>query len=354
MPAGVPNRRDIERGFVTVPRMRTAFGAEFELVDGYLNTPSIGVPPLHVAEAVEGFVRDWRTGAQRAADFDALVDDTRASFARLVGVPAERVAVGPAVSPLVGMVAQAVPDGCRVLTVEGEFTSVTFPFAVQADRGVQVTEVPLAGLAEEVGRHDLVAVSVVQSADGAVVDLGALRAAAVPVLLDVTQAAGWMPLELDWADWVVCAGYKWLLAPRGAAWLAVHPRAVEWTRPVAASWYAGQDRWHSVYGLPLRLADGARAGSTSPRRGRRSRARHRRCPTSRPSTSTPCEPTGSASPTDSGPPSDSPPREAPSWRWVSRTRWNGWPRRGWSPVPGRAALGSASISTTRRPMSNGW
>lgn len=262
MPAGVPNRRDIERGFVTVPRMRTAFGAEFELVDGYLNTPSIGVPPLHVAEAVEGFVRDWRTGAQRAADFDALVDDTRASFARLVGVPAERVAVGPAVSPLVGMVAQAVPDGCRVLTVEGEFTSVTFPFAVQADRGVQVTEVPLAGLAEEVGRHDLVAVSVVQSADGAVVDLGALRAAAgdaaVPVLLDVTQAAGWMPLELDWADWVVCAGYKWLLAPRGAAWLAVHPRAVEWTRPVAASWYAGQDRWHSVYGLPLRLADGAR------------------------------------------------------------------------------------------------
>ncbi len=248
--------------------MRAAFEAEFDIADGYLNTPAVGVPPVHVAETVEEFVRRWRTGAQRPADFDKVVDDTRESFGRLVGVPGDRVAVGSAVSPLVGMVAQAVPDGCRVLAAEGEFTSVTFPFAAQADRGVEVTEVPLAALPGEVAEHDLVAVSVVQSADGAVVDLEALRAAAesaeVPVLLDVTQAAGWMPLRLDWADWVVGAGYKWLLAPRGVAWLAVHPKAVERTRPVAASWYAGRDRWSSIYDLPLRLADGARRFDISP------------------------------------------------------------------------------------------
>ncbi|WP_197321170.1 aminotransferase class V-fold PLP-dependent enzyme [Saccharomonospora sp. NB11] len=248
--------------------MRTAFGAEFDVVDGYLNTPVVGVPPRRAVEAVQRFVRDWSTGRLRAADLDPIVDDTREAFGRLVGVPGDRVAVGSSVSPLVGLVGQSVPDGCRVLVAEGEFTSVTFPFAAQADRGVTVTEVPLPDLPDAVARHDLVAVSVVQSADGAVVDLDAVRVAAeaarVPVLLDISQAAGWRPLRLDWADWVVGAGYKWLLAPKGVAWLAVHPRVVDRMRPVAASWYAGQDRWDSIYGLPLRLADTARRFDVSP------------------------------------------------------------------------------------------
>jgi selenocysteine lyase/cysteine desulfurase len=84
------------------------------------------------------------------------------------------------------------------------------------------------------------------------------------VLLDATQAAGWLPLDVAWADWVVAAGYKWLLAPRGSAWLAVRPDAQERTRPVAANWYAGEDPWAAVYGLPLRLAGDARAFDLSP------------------------------------------------------------------------------------------
>ena len=112
--------------------------------------------------------------------------------------------------------------------------------------------------------HDLVVVSVVQSADGAVADLDGLRAAGKPVLLDVTQAAGWLPLRLDWADWVVGAGYKWLLTPRGAAWLAARPDGLERTVPQAANWYAAQDPWEGIYGLPLRLADDARRLDLSP------------------------------------------------------------------------------------------
>ena len=180
-------------------------------------------------------------------------------------------------------------------------------------------------------------------------DLGALRAAAgdaaVPVLLDVTQAAGWMPLELDWADWVVCAGYKWLLAPRGAAWLAVHPRAVGGPGP-SPSWYTGQDRWHSVYGLPLRLADGARRFDIFPAWPSFAGTAPGVVLPRVPSTSTPgASPRGRPRrPTQGRRRTTCPPREAPSWRWTSRTRWNGWPRQRWSPVPGRAALGSASIS----------
>lgn len=235
---------------------------------GYLNTPSIGVPPAQAADAVEEAVRRWRSGADRPGDFDHAVGVARAAFGRLVGVPAEWVATGATVSELISSVATGIPDGSRVLTAQGEFTSVTFPFAAQEHRGIKVLETELAELPSRVDSADLVAVSVVQSADGAQVDLDALRqscrAAGVPVLLDATQAAGWMPLELDWADWVVAGGYKWLLAPRGASWLAVHPRAKRLTCPVGANWYAGADPWQSIYGLPLRLAGDARAFDLSP------------------------------------------------------------------------------------------
>ncbi len=241
---------------------------DFEVPDGYLNTPSIGIPPVRAGQAVEGAVRRWRTGVDQPADFDHAVATARQAFGRLVGVPADRVAIGSTVSQLVSCVAAGIPDGSRVLTAVGEFTSVTFPFAAQEHRGIKVIEADLDQLPAAVDSADVVAVSVVQSADGSRVDLAALRrnarAAGVPVLLDATQAAGWLPLELDWADWVVAGGYKWLLSPRGASWLAVHPRAMRLTRPISANWYAGADPWQSIYGLPLRLAQGARALDLSP------------------------------------------------------------------------------------------
>ncbi|MFI5588540.1 aminotransferase class V-fold PLP-dependent enzyme [Amycolatopsis sp. NPDC051758] len=242
-----------------------AFGTDFAVPPGYLNTPSVGIPPAPVAAAVAESVERWRTGATRPGEFDQYVTRARAGFARLLGVGAGRVAIGASASQLVANVAAALPAGTRVLAAEGDFTSVTFPFAAQ---DLLVTEVPLDLLPERVEGHDVVAVSVVQSADGRIVDLPALRAAAeaagAAVLLDATQAVGWLPLDVAWADWVVAAGYKWLLSPRGSAWLYVRPDAQERTRPVAANWYAGEDPWATVYGLPLRLAGDARAFDLSP------------------------------------------------------------------------------------------
>ncbi len=245
--------------------MRTAFGGEFDVPDGYLNTASIGIPSTDVARAVDDAVTAWRTGRAQPADHDPAVEAGRAAFAALAGVPVERVAIGAAVSPLVGLVAAVVPDGARVLTAAGEFTSLTWPFAAQAGRGVSVTECDLAVLGERAPEFDVVAVSVVQSADGRLADLDALRAARASgtrVVLDATQALGWLPVQLDWADAVVCAGYKWLLCPRGAAWLAVGPELD--LVALHAGWYAGENPWTSVYGLPLRLAGTARGLDSSP------------------------------------------------------------------------------------------
>lgn len=241
--------------------MRSAFGMTFDVPDGYLNTASIGIPPAESVAAVTEAVGRWGRGADSPGDFDPLVDRTRELFGRVVGVPGERVALGGSVSSLVGTVAASLPDGARVLLAAGEFTSVSFPFAAQADRGITATEAEPAALPELAAEYDLVAVSAVQSADGRCADFAALREATrdsgTRVLFDVTQAAGWLPLELDWADYVVGASYKFLMGPRGIAWLAVHPEAPR-LRPVQANWYAGDPDEDTNYGLPLRLAPGAR------------------------------------------------------------------------------------------------
>ncbi|MGQ0841810.1 aminotransferase class V-fold PLP-dependent enzyme [Actinokineospora sp.] len=244
--------------------MRAAFGENFAVPPGYLNTASIGVPPGVVADALDKAVRRWRTGANSAPEFDEPTAVARGAWARLVGVDSARVAVGASVSQLIALVAAGIPDGTRVVTVGSEFTSATFPFAAQAHRGVTVTEVAPADLVARAPEFDLVTVSVVQSANGAIADLDGLRDSGTRVLLDATQAVGWLPLDLGWADWVVGAGYKWLMSPRGSAWLAIHPDAATLTRPIAANWYAGDDPWDTVYGLPLRLAPDARAYDLAP------------------------------------------------------------------------------------------
>ncbi|QYN33148.1 aminotransferase class V-fold PLP-dependent enzyme [Pseudonocardia sp. DSM 110487] len=245
--------------------MRAAFGEEFDVPDGYLNTASIGIPSVAIGDAVADALVGWRVGAGRASEFDEPVARAREGFADLIGVGVDRVAMGPAVSALIGLVAAAVPDRTRVLVAGGEFTSVTWPFAAQAGRGVEVTEVDLGQVGRRAGEFDLVAVSTVQSADGRLVDLDALRAArasGTKVVLDATQSLGWLDADLSWADAVVAAGYKWLLSPRGSAWMAIRPELA--AVPVAAGWYASADRWADVYGLPMTLAPDARALDTSP------------------------------------------------------------------------------------------
>lgn len=248
--------------------MTPAVRALFAPDSGYLDTASLGVPPFPALAALESVLDGWRTGRLHPPDFDDAVNRSRAAWASLTGVDVDRVAVGSTVSQFVGLVAAALPDGARVVTAQGDFTSVLFPFLAHADRGVTVEELPLEQLPELHGPADLVAVSAVQSADGRLVDLPALlpaaRAAGARVLLDTTQSCGWLPLDVGEVAYVVCGGYKWLLCPRGTAFLSVRPELMDALRPLAAGWYAGDDPWTSIYGSPLRLAANARRFDQSP------------------------------------------------------------------------------------------
>ena len=237
-----------------------ALASEFSASDGYLNTASQGLLPARAARVLGTAVTEMSGGDLDMVHCFERIDDARATFAALVGVAPERVAAGTSVAVHVGLVAAALPPGAQVLTVEGDFASVVTPFSVRED--LTVRSVPLVELTEAITEEtDLVAVSAVQSADGRIADLAALAEAArahdALTLVDATQAAGWLSLDLGRFDYAVCGAYKWLLCPRGTSFLVVsHDRGP--LRPVHASWVAAERPWEMCYGPVPRFAAGAR------------------------------------------------------------------------------------------------
>ena len=115
---------------------------------------------------------------------------------------------------------------------------------------------------------DVVAFSAAQMATGEVADLDAIAAAArdrhVMTVVDATQACGWLPIDATRFDVVAAAAYKWLMSPRGSAFMSVTPDRLAAIVPHQAGWYAGEDVHGSYFGPPLRLAADARRLDTSP------------------------------------------------------------------------------------------
>jgi selenocysteine lyase/cysteine desulfurase len=251
------------------PVTPAAARAEFDADVTYLDTATFGLPPRRSWAALQEALAQWQAGTADPAAYDVQITAARSSYAHLVGVDPSVVAVGSQVSVFAGLIAANLPDGSEVLTATGDFTSILFPFYAQSGRGIRVREVPLERIAECVTpRTTLVAVSAVQSADGRVADLEALdaasRATGARVLLDTTQAVGWLPVNADRFAYTACGGYKWLLSPRGTAYFTIDPALIGDLTPHYAGWYAGGAPWSSIYGGPLRLATNARRFDVSP------------------------------------------------------------------------------------------
>jgi selenocysteine lyase/cysteine desulfurase len=232
----------------------------------YLNTASYGLPPTPAWDALQAVLDDWRGGRTSWEGWGDATESARASFARLVGVPTGWVAIGANTSSMIGLVAASLPDGARVVSAEPEFTSLLWPFLAQ---GLDVECVGVADVAGAVeDSTDVVAVSVVQSSTGELVDLEAVLDAAAAhdalVVVDATQACGWLPIDATRIDFLACSAYKWLCSPRGTAFMSVGPELMDRLTPAAAGWYAGEDPHASYYGPPLRLAADARRFDVSP------------------------------------------------------------------------------------------
>jgi selenocysteine lyase/cysteine desulfurase len=236
---------------------------------GYLNTASYGLPPRPAWDALQQALSDWRGGRTSWERWNEATDRSRASFARLVGVAAADIAVGSTVSQMLAPVAASLPDGARVVAPEVEFTSNLFPWLAQQSREVTTRTVPLDKLVAAIDEStDLVAFSLVQSSDGAVAPyeevVAAARAYGALVVVDATQACGWLPFDALLADVVAVGAYKWLMSPRGSAFAYLSPAVRDRMLPHAAGWFAGEEPHTSYYGPPLRLAGDARRFDISP------------------------------------------------------------------------------------------
>jgi selenocysteine lyase/cysteine desulfurase len=234
---------------------------------GYLAAASMGLPTDQTVAAVQDDLALWRSAQRDPMGFEVNVEATRGHYARLVGTSVDRVAIGSQTSVMSSVFAAAVPPGAEVLCVEGDFTSIVYPFLQRPD--IVVRSVPLADLAESITDATwLVAFSLVQSATGVVADTVAITAAArahgTRTMCDLTQAAGVHPVDASEFDATVCHAYKWLCSPRGVAFLTVSEAFALELAPVHAGWYAGERIWESIYGPTMALASDARRFDVSP------------------------------------------------------------------------------------------
>jgi selenocysteine lyase/cysteine desulfurase len=231
----------------------------------YLDTATYGLPPRPTVEVMERALKGWQSGtANWIEDWDQPSDRCRADFAALVGTHAANIAYIPAASVGAGVVAVSLRAGDEVVVPVDEFTSTLYPLLVAARRGASVREVAFDALADSIRPGTrLVAFSLVQMQTGKTADLAAICARAAEVgaqiFVDATQAIPFVPVAdlLPQIDYLVCAGYKHLLSPRGTAYFYV--RADRWDALEAhnANWRAADQPFNRYFGGPLSLSENA-------------------------------------------------------------------------------------------------
>jgi selenocysteine lyase/cysteine desulfurase len=227
---------------------------------GYLDTGTYGLPPKSAVAALEQAVAGWRERKSWHA-WEEDGEACRAFFAGFVGARPEDVALLPALSAAAGLVAASLPigRGDNVVLVEDDFTSTLLPWRGLGARGVELRLRPLERLVEAVDdRTRLVAASLVQSANGAVVDAAALQGTGARIFLDATQAVGAIPVDVAGIDYLAAHPYKWLCAPRGLAFLYVRHDRLDEIEPWTSGWKSRANPYAHYYGLPELTPDARR------------------------------------------------------------------------------------------------
>ena len=245
------------------PAIRALFAPEPGTT--YLDSATYGLPPEPTWRVMRRALDTWTAGsANWIEDWDKVGERGRAAFAALLGIEPGRVALLPATSVGVGLVAAELTARDNVVVPADEFTSVLFPLLVARDRGVPVREVDFERLVDEIGPGTtLVACTLVQMQTGRTAPIRAIveRASEVGarVLLDATQGTPFVVLGdlVDRIDYVVVSAYKHLLCPRGVAFMALRPDHVGRLAALNANWRAADQPYGRFFGGPLTLAPDA-------------------------------------------------------------------------------------------------
>ncbi|TDR94346.1 aminotransferase class V-fold PLP-dependent enzyme [Enterovirga rhinocerotis] len=198
--------------------------------------------------AVEAYLRDKAEGMVGRDAQEDVIGRVRARAGAVWSVPDGDIGFVANVAEGMSMLVESIDwrDGDTVCVEGSEYPSVVAPFLAAARRAPQVRFARGTGPDRIVAAIDsttrLVAVSYVSYLNGERFDLARLRARADEVgallVVDYTQAAGYLPIDASVADFAFSACYKWLLGVTGCA-LAFWNRARQphW-RPRTAGWYS--------------------------------------------------------------------------------------------------------------------
>jgi len=240
---------------------------DFENI-AYLNAASQGPIPRVSARALEQ-AANWKKLPHHIPDsaYFELPDRVRARLARLIGGEPGEVALTTGASGGLAAVASGLewkPDD-EVLLARGEFPAHFSTFAPLAEQGrLKLRIVEPRGrfitaddfIAAMGPRTRLISASLVRFDDASRLDAKRLAAACretgTLLLLDASQCVGGLPLDVGelGADFLVAAGYKWLLSPYGTGFFWVRRALIERLRLGPFYWQAleGAADFHS---LPL-------------------------------------------------------------------------------------------------------
>jgi selenocysteine lyase/cysteine desulfurase len=227
-----------------------ALRAEFPVLErvAYLNSGTDGpLAAVAVAAAraeLEAAERDGRTTAHFGRRIE-LQAELRGAYARLLGEPAENIALTTSTSDGLGRVLAGleIGSGDEIVTSDQEHPGLLGPLLAARRRGASVRAVPFARLAEAVGRQTtLVATSHVSWVGGEVAP-AALSELDVPVILDGAQAAGAIHVDPSALGCVAYAasGQKWLCGADGTGMLWIDPAFAEKVAPVSPSYVSFAD-----------------------------------------------------------------------------------------------------------------
>jgi selenocysteine lyase/cysteine desulfurase len=236
-----------------IPSQRHLFDIPEDIA--YLNCAYLG--PLSKAsvaagrEAAARKAHPWEIGSE---DFFTDTEIARGLFARLIGAEDDDVAIIPAASYGVSVAARNLPlaRGQNVVVLAEQFPSNVYAWRESASSaGARVVSVERPADGDLTGavlehldeRTAIVALPHCHWADGALLDLESIgqrcRELGASLVLDVTQSAGAMPLDVAsiQPDFLVAACYKWLLGPYNTGFLYVAPHRQEGV-PLEFNWRA--------------------------------------------------------------------------------------------------------------------
>jgi cysteine desulfurase/selenocysteine lyase len=211
-------------------------------------------------QALLRYVADKSSGLPGRTAQEKEIENARAGMARLWGVSAGDIGFVSNVAEGVAIVAESIDwrQGDSIAIDANEYPSVVGPIAMRRNPPIALRQARgmepdrLAACVD--GSTRIIAVSYVSYLTGERVDLHAMRALADSVgallLVDFTQASGYLPIEAAVADFAFSACYKWLLGITGVA-------VAYWNRARRPDWSPLSAGWHS-------FAEGSRGYDTLP------------------------------------------------------------------------------------------